>query len=71
MNLGIINSVFFGTEIDPYGDGLDEVKKLGFDHIDIYPADGEMTIEQLKTVRRKSKELDLPVRAGVALIAGP
>lgn len=70
MKLGIINSVFFGSDIDPYGDGLEEVKKMGFDTIDIYPADGEMSPEQLKNVRKLSKDLDLPIRAGVALIFG-
>ena len=62
MKLGVINSVFFGTEIDPYGEGLKLVKEMGFDTIDIYPADGEMSDEQFESVMKYSKEYDLPVR---------
>ncbi|WP_420641223.1 sugar phosphate isomerase/epimerase family protein [Candidatus Leptofilum sp.] len=70
MKLGVINSVFFGTEIDPYGEGIKLVKEMGFDTIDVYPADGEISVEQMANVKKYSKEYDIPVRAGVALIFG-
>jgi D-psicose/D-tagatose/L-ribulose 3-epimerase len=70
MKLGIINSVFFGTEVDAYGDGIEEIAKLGFDTIDIYPADGEMSSQQLANVRRLTKQHNLPVAGGVAIIFG-
>lgn len=70
MKTGIINSVFFGTEIDPYGEGIKLVKELGFDTIDIYPADGEISAEQMANVKRYSKEYDIPISGGVALIFG-
>ena len=70
MKLGVINSVFFGSEIDPYGDGLEEVKKMGFDTVDIYPADGEISSAQLKSVRKLTDDLGLPVRSIPAIIFG-
>jgi len=70
MKLGIINSVFFGSEIDAFGDGIEEVKKLGFDTIDIYPQDGEMSAAQLANVKRITKQVGLPVAGSVAIIFG-
>lgn len=70
MKLGVINSVFFGTEIDAFGDGIAEVAKMGFDTIDIYPQDGEMSQAQMESVKRYSAEHNIPVRAGVAIIFG-
>ena len=66
MKLGVINSVFFGTDIDPYGEGIKLVKEMGFDTIDIYPADGEISAEQMANVKKFSKEYGIPGRAGVA-----
>ena len=70
MKLGVINSIFFGSEIDAFGDGIEEVKKLGFDTIDIYPQDGEMSAEQLANVKRLTRQHNLPVAAGVSIIFG-
>jgi sugar phosphate isomerase/epimerase len=70
MKLGIINSVFFGSEIDAFGDGIEEVKKLGFDTIDIYPQDGEMSDKQLKSVKQKLADTGLPIGGTVAIIFG-
>lgn len=70
MKLGVINSVFFGSEIDAFGDGIEEVKKLGFDTIDIYPQDGEMSAAQLANVKRITKQVGLPVAGSVAIIFG-
>jgi sugar phosphate isomerase/epimerase len=70
MKLGVINSIFFGSEIDAFGDGIEEVKKLGFDTIDIYPQDGEMSSAQLANVKRLTKQHGLPIAAGVSIIFG-
>lgn len=70
MKLGIINSAFFGTPIDAYAEGVELVKKLGFDTIDIYPADGEMSDAQLTSVKKLTKELNLPIRGVPAIIFG-
>jgi sugar phosphate isomerase/epimerase len=68
--LGLINSVYFGSDIDAFGDGIAETAKMGFDTIDIYPQDGEMSEEQFNSVMKLTEEHDIPVRAGVALIFG-
>jgi sugar phosphate isomerase/epimerase len=70
MKLGIINSVFFGSEIDGFGDGIEEIKRLGFDTIDIYPQDGEMSSKQLAAVKRITRDCGLPIGGTVAIIFG-
>jgi sugar phosphate isomerase/epimerase len=70
MKLGLINSVYFGTDIDAFGEGIKLTKEMGFDTIDIYPQDGEMSEEQFQSVMKYSKEYDIPIAAGVALIFG-
>ncbi len=70
MQLGIINSIFLGSEIDPYTDGIRVVKDIGYDTIDIYPADGEMSDEQLKNTIAIAKEVGLPIRSVPLILFG-
>lgn len=70
MKLGIINSVYLGTEIDPYTEGIRVTKEIGYDTIDIYPADGEMTDEQIKNTRKYTKEVGLPIRSVPLILFG-
>lgn len=70
MQLGLINSLFLGTDIDPYTDGIEVTKDIGFDTIDIYPDDGEMSQEQVESVKRLTSELDLPVRSVPLILFG-
>ncbi|MDQ4078750.1 MAG: sugar phosphate isomerase/epimerase [Chloroflexota bacterium] len=70
MKLGLINSLFLGTEIDPYTDGIRVTKEIGFDTIDIYPADGEMTREQIENTKRITDEVGLPIRSVPLILFG-
>lgn len=70
MKLGLINSLFLGTEIDPYTDGIRVTKDIGFDSIDIYPGDGEMSDAQIKASRAVAKEVGLPIRSVPLILFG-
>jgi D-psicose/D-tagatose/L-ribulose 3-epimerase len=67
VKLGLINSLFLGTEIDPYTDGIRVTKEIGYDSVDVYPADGEMTQEQVRSSRSIAEEVGLTI-ASVPLI---
>ncbi len=70
MKLGLINSLYLGTAIDPYTDGIRATKEIGFDTIDIYPADGEMSPAQIKSSKAIAKEVGLPIRSVPLILFG-
>lgn len=70
MKLGLINSVYLGSEIDPYTDGIRITKDIGFDTIDIYPADGEMTAAQIKSTKAIVEEVGIPIRSVPLILFG-
>jgi D-psicose/D-tagatose/L-ribulose 3-epimerase len=70
MKLGLINSVWLGTPVDPYDEGIRLTKEIGFDTIDVYPAGGEMPDEQIKTVRAVTEGLGLPIRSVPLILFG-
>jgi sugar phosphate isomerase/epimerase len=70
MKLGLINSAWLGTAVDPYNDGVRLTKQIGFDTIDILPADGELTDSQLQSVKTISREIGLPIRSVPLILFG-
>ena len=70
MKLGVINSAYFGSPIDAYGEAIKITKEIGFDTIDVYPADGEMTSAQIKSVKALCAAADLPIRSTVLILFG-
>ncbi len=70
MKLGLINSVYLGTEVDPYSEGIRVTKEIGYDTIDIYPGDGEMSDAQIKASRSTAKEVGLPIRSVPLILFG-
>lgn len=70
MKLSVINSVFLGTEVDPYSEGITMVKELGFDSIDICPTEGELNDAQIKSIIEHARRNDLPVTALTTILFG-
>jgi len=70
VKLGLINSVWLGAPIDPYSDGIRLTKEIGFDTIDIYPADGEMSEELVTKVKAVTQQAGLPVRSVPLILFG-
>jgi sugar phosphate isomerase/epimerase len=70
MKLGLINSLYLGTAIDPYTDGIRVTKEIGYDTIDIYPADGEMAPEQVESSKQIAQEVGLPIRSVPLILFG-
>lgn len=59
MKLGIISSVALGTEVDPYSEVIHMIKDIGYDTVDVYPADGEMNAEEIAAVKQALSETGL------------
>jgi len=70
MKLGVINSAYFGSAIDAYTDGIRVTKKIGYDTIDIYPNDGEMSAAQLKSTKQICRDVGLPIRSVPLILFG-
>ncbi len=70
MKLGLINSAWLGTAVDPYSQGVRLTKQIGFDTIDIYPADGELTDPQIQGVKTIAQEVELPIRSVPLILFG-
>jgi D-psicose/D-tagatose/L-ribulose 3-epimerase len=70
MKIGLINSIFLGSEVDPYTDGIRITKDVGYDTIDIYPADGEMSDDQIKNSVAIANEVGLPIRSVPLILFG-
>lgn len=70
MKLGLINSVWLGTSIDPFGEGIRVAKQVGFDTIDILPADGELSDSQLKSVKENCLQSNIPIRSVPLILFG-
>ena len=70
MKLGLINSAWLGTAVDPYSDGVRLTKQIGFDTIDIYPADGELADSQVQSVKTIVREIGLPIRSVPLILFG-
>ena len=70
MKLGLINSAWLGTAVDPYSDGVRLTKQIGFDTIDILPADGELTDSQIRCVKTIAREMGLPIRSVPLILFG-
>ena len=70
MKLGLINSAWLGTAVDPYSDGVRLTKQIGFDTIDILPADGELRDSQIRSVKTISREVGLPIRSVPLILFG-
>lgn len=60
MKLGIISSVALGTEVDPYSEVIHMIKDIGYDTVDVYPADGEMSAEKVTAVKHALADTGLP-----------
>ena len=70
MKLGLINSVWLGTPIDPYSEGIRVTKQIGFDTVDVLPADGELSGVQLKSVKDSARQAGLPIRSVPLILFG-
>lgn len=70
MKLGLINSVWLGTSIDPYGEGIRVTKQVGFDTIDVLPADGELSDSQLRSIKENSLRSKIPIRSVPLILFG-
>jgi D-psicose/D-tagatose/L-ribulose 3-epimerase len=70
MKLGLINSAWLGTAVGPYSEGVRLTKQIGFDTIDIYPADGELTDPQIQSVKTIAQEVELPIRSVPLILFG-
>ena len=70
MKLGLINSAWLGTAVDPYTDGVRLTRQIGFDTIDILPADGELTDSQIRCVKTIAREVGLPIRSVPLILFG-
>jgi sugar phosphate isomerase/epimerase len=70
MKLGLINSAWLGTAVDPYSEGVRLTKQIGYDTIDIYPADGELTDSQVQGVKTIAREVELPIRSVPLILFG-
>src|SRR5512134_336428 len=70
MKLGLINSVWLGTSIDPYGEGIRVTKQIGFDTIDVLPAEGELSDSQLRSVKENSLQSRIPIRSVPLILFG-
>ena len=70
MKLGLINSVWLGTSIDPYSEGIWVTKQIGFDTIDVLPVEGELSGAQLKRVKDNARQAGLPIRSIPLILFG-
>ena len=70
MKLGLINSVWLGTSIDPYSEGISVTKQIGFDTIDVLPVEGELSGAQLKSVKDNARQAGLPIRSIPLILFG-
>lgn len=70
MKLGLINSVWLGTSIDPYSEGISVTKQIGFDTIDVLPVEGELSGAQLKRVKDNARQAGLPIRSIPLILFG-
>ena len=70
MKLGLINSVWLGTSIDPYSEGIWVTKQIGFDTIDVLPVEGELSGAQLKSVKDNARHAGLPIRSVPLILFG-
>ena len=70
MKLGLINSAWLGTAVEPYTEGVRLTKQIGFDTIDIYPNDGELSDAQILNVKMATREINLPVRSVPLILFG-
>ncbi len=70
MKLGLINSAWLGTAVDPYTDGIRLTRQIGFDTVDIYPSDGELSDAQIRTVKAIAREVGLPIRSVPLILFG-
>ena len=70
MKLGLINSVWLGTSIDPFSEGIRVTKQVGFDTIDVLPADGELSDSQLRSVKENTLQSRIPIRSVPLILFG-
>jgi sugar phosphate isomerase/epimerase len=67
MELGLINSAWFGSRFDPVDAGLRKTKEIGFDTADILLDPLETADTEIERIRRLGRELGLPFRAATCV----
>lgn len=60
MKLGIINSAFAQAGVSTVP-GLEHIKRIGFDTVDIFTEAADITQEEVSTVARTTEKLGLPI----------
>ncbi|MGA2477171.1 MAG: sugar phosphate isomerase/epimerase [Spirochaetia bacterium] len=67
MELGLINSAWFGSSLDPTDAGLRMTKQIGYDTADVLLDPMETSDQEIERIRKLGEELHLPFRAATCV----
>jgi D-psicose/D-tagatose/L-ribulose 3-epimerase len=70
MELGLINSAWFGSSFDPTDDGLRKTREIGFDTADLLLDPMEVSAKEIDRIRKLCGQLHLPIRAATCVSFG-